>query len=411
MGKDRMGTPHVVFDGPDGTRATSLDRLPLMHGKDEAWLQGILDLYPSLLPAEAIDERVETPLVSLGQEIGTPAGPIDNLFISQNGYLVVVETKLWRNAEARRKVVAQVLDYAAQVRQWGYADLERIWRASGRATGSLWEDAHPEGCGESEWIDDVNENLRRGRMTLLIVGDGIRTEVRQLADAVSGHPDFQFRLGLVEVRLHRMEDDRVLAVPVTMARTQEIERAVVRIEQPAGASVRVEVETPAPSKGRKEPRPVLTEEVFFDELRSNPQCGEEAVGAARALLRRLDESLLSATWKGSAFSITFPDPSGSDELIPLAYVYTSGDIACEPMWTKGRLNKLWGDQEAAQRVWVALNDSALQAGATTKVTKKYEYPVLPLVDLAGREATFVEAMEGIIPILQKEAGGLQGKGP
>lgn len=46
--------------------------------------------------------RREAPLLSLGREIPTPVGSIDNLFLSRNGYLVVVETTLWRNPEARR---------------------------------------------------------------------------------------------------------------------------------------------------------------------------------------------------------------------------------------------------------------------------------------------------------------------
>ena len=67
----------------------------------------------SLVAIDEIDERVEPPLVSLGREVSTPVGAIDNLFLSRNGYLVIVETKLCRNPEARRQVAAQLIDYAA----------------------------------------------------------------------------------------------------------------------------------------------------------------------------------------------------------------------------------------------------------------------------------------------------------
>lgn len=129
-----------------------------------------------------IDERIQEPLVSLGCEIGTNAGPIDNLFISPNGYLVVGETKLWRNQEARRKIVVQILDYATQLRQWDYSRLEAEWQKQKGNTDSLWAYVHLEDSDdEVEWIDVVNANLSLGRMTLLIIGDGIRSEARQLS--------------------------------------------------------------------------------------------------------------------------------------------------------------------------------------------------------------------------------------
>lgn len=39
------------------------------------------------------------------------SGSIDNLYLSTGGYAVLVETKLWRNPQARREVLSQTLDY------------------------------------------------------------------------------------------------------------------------------------------------------------------------------------------------------------------------------------------------------------------------------------------------------------
>ena len=49
---------------------------------------------------------------------------VDNLFITPEGHLVVVEVKLWRNSEAHRKVVAQALEYATALFKFSYDDLE-----------------------------------------------------------------------------------------------------------------------------------------------------------------------------------------------------------------------------------------------------------------------------------------------
>src|SRR5437763_1047675 len=108
----RDGLPFIVQEHGGTLVWQALERVPLAETPREGWLKAVLDLSPSLLPIREIDERIEPPLVSLGREIETAAGPIDNLFLSANGYLVVVETKLWRNPEARREVVAQLIDYA-----------------------------------------------------------------------------------------------------------------------------------------------------------------------------------------------------------------------------------------------------------------------------------------------------------
>ena len=64
---DRFLHDDGIFGAPDGTQATSLDRLPLRHDKDEAWLQGILDLHPSLLPVPQPTRQVQK---SLGMHTG-----------------------------------------------------------------------------------------------------------------------------------------------------------------------------------------------------------------------------------------------------------------------------------------------------------------------------------------------------
>ena len=91
---------------PDKTRKALISINPEEGVFNESWLQELLDNYPEILPVNEI-EPVFWPLVPIGREVQTKAGPIDNLFISKEGYPVLVETKLWRNPQAKREVVAQ----------------------------------------------------------------------------------------------------------------------------------------------------------------------------------------------------------------------------------------------------------------------------------------------------------------
>ena len=80
----------------------------------EDMLQKIIYEEPSILPTNEID-GVFANLVPIGREIpvdlGNTTGYIDDLFISSKGFLVIVETKLWRNPESRREVIGQIIDY------------------------------------------------------------------------------------------------------------------------------------------------------------------------------------------------------------------------------------------------------------------------------------------------------------
>ena len=111
-------------------------------------------------------------------ELQTEAGPADILYITENGQLVVVETKLWRNPEARRVVVAQILDYAKQLTKWSYSDLAKLTAMTTKQGPSYLLDCvrkvNPN-IDEADFVDSVTNSLKSGDFLLLIVGDGIRT--------------------------------------------------------------------------------------------------------------------------------------------------------------------------------------------------------------------------------------------
>ena len=128
------GQPKWLRDGA----VLPLDAVALTERDiDEAWVQAHLDRFPELLPIADIGPSWG-PLVSLGRELPTSAGPVDNMFVSPAGDLTVVETKLWRNPEARRKVVGQILDYAAALSRLSFEELDDIVREADIDAGGIW---------------------------------------------------------------------------------------------------------------------------------------------------------------------------------------------------------------------------------------------------------------------------------
>ena len=265
---------------------------------DETRLQEILENHPELLPVEHFDVLYGPPLC-IGREVPTGAGRIDNLYISPNGYLTVVETKLWKSPEARRQVVAQIIDYTKHLAKWDYTDLGDVFgkyaAARGLAQKRVYEyvsEQSDDAPGEVEFYDAVGRCLRNARFLLLIVGDGIRENVEDLVAYLQQTPNLQFTLGLVEMSCYRVkregEATSLLMVPRVVAKTAEITRAIVQIKMSKEASTEVEASTTIPASppegGGTSP---LTKEEFFDLL--TKAVGSENAAKTRSFLDGLIE--------------------------------------------------------------------------------------------------------------------------
>lgn len=235
------------------------------EGYDEGWLQTLIQDFPTLLPVQDIEPGL-VPLIPVCMELSVPSGYVDNLMVTPDGGIVVVETKLWRNPQARREVVGQVLDYAKDLSGLVYEDLEQaIGAARKEPSFSLYTLVSSTGADvdEAAFIDRVSRNLSLGRFLLIIAGDGIQEGAEQLAGFVQRHVGLHFTLAVVELSAWRLPpDDRIIVLPKIIARTVEIERAVVRVER--GVEV---VPLEAPKSGTTSARAqTLSESQFYEAL-------------------------------------------------------------------------------------------------------------------------------------------------
>ncbi|MEQ9261201.1 MAG: hypothetical protein RIG84_19100 [Roseovarius sp.] len=194
-----------------------LKRVDLSSELTEKWLQELIFDNPEVLPLEEI-ELGSGQMVPLCRELRIPkAGGnvfLDILGVTARGRLVLVECKLWRNPQARREVVAQILEYAAHLRRWSYADLtaqlknKQGWKSSNPiherviAAGAEVE--------EAAFSDAVAQSLRTGDFDLVVAGDGIREDMAAIAEHLHGQGA---RLALLEFQVWSDETGRQLVVP------------------------------------------------------------------------------------------------------------------------------------------------------------------------------------------------------
>jgi hypothetical protein len=167
---------------------------------------------------------------------------------------VLVECKLWRNPEARREVVGQILDYAKVLSRWSFSDLQReVNSRTGMGPNALLglvRAADPN-VDEIQFTDAVTANLRRGRFLLLILGDGVREDVEAIASYLQAHAGLHFTFGLVEFPVYRLPGGERLVAPRVVTRTTSIVRNVVAV--PEGYIVQEPSETEAAADADADP--------------------------------------------------------------------------------------------------------------------------------------------------------------
>jgi len=288
-------------------------------GYDEAWLQRLIDGCPACLPVAEIEPGFGVP-VAVCREMPTPHGPVDNLLMTAGGDIVLVETKLWRNPQARREVVAQALDYASCLFAMDYEAFEAAClRGSfgGRPRPSRLFDLFAGEAGdEADFVDAVAANLRRGRVMVLVAGDGIRAEAAQLAGVLQSHAGFRFTFALVELAVWQAPDGAHLVVPRTLAQTVMVERGVVQVHEG-----QVTVLPPAVAAGGGAPRVgSITGDRFLEAMAALDPALPARI---RALVAAMEAEGIRPEWRGS---LNFVWDRPSDVPVNLGYIKPDGQL-------------------------------------------------------------------------------------
>ena len=230
---------NLIWVGPHGDDAPEiLRRVPLgsgvtSGGVDEATLQDLLFRFPQTLPIAAIDPSYDR-AVPICRELKLPSGAIDALYANNIGRLTLAEFKLWRNPQARREVIGQILDYAKDLASWDYEKLQdQIAHETGSEGNVLFElvrEQFPD-LNEAEFVDNVTRSLRRGEFLLMIVGDGIQESAANIVDFVQRYSGLRFNLAMVEAALYRDAHNSLIIQPRVLAHTEIVQRFVITGEQ------------------------------------------------------------------------------------------------------------------------------------------------------------------------------------
>ncbi|WP_438040202.1 hypothetical protein [Sorangium sp. So ce128] len=267
---------------------------------DRILIENVDLLADALREAEMIAE--DSALMFLGAQVDN----IDLVFAevrSDNGELrrlVLLEDKLLKNPEARRQVLAQILDYARVVQQsWASARLPELeYKLRGHA----------------QWVRENEEALRQScrhaDFLLVIAGDGIDEGLAKLAPRFAGRDDplSLTELALVSLAMYAL-DNEYLLVPHVVSAVLRSEREI---------TVRVLVQD---AQGRAVPADVLrdVQDEAAQANRGRLPVREEVIEFLRKAREPLDAALLPAypglertakPRKSLEYGLTLDDGSG-----------------------------------------------------------------------------------------------------
>lgn len=175
--------------------------------ENEAALQNILYEAPEVIPIDKLAENVAKPKLFV-KEAGLPgSGNTDLIGVDQDGGISIIECKLATNPDIRRKVIGQVLEYAAHLWQMTYEQFDNICsRAEGwgekrlaDAMRDVMEETN-EPWSEEDFRHKVSSTLERGDFRLVIAVDALSDELRRIIQFLNTRSDPAPRIYALEMR-------------------------------------------------------------------------------------------------------------------------------------------------------------------------------------------------------------------
>jgi hypothetical protein len=189
------------------------------------------------------------------REYPTNRGPIDILYITDNGDIIIVETKLLKNPESHRTVVAQAIDYAKSFTEETVDMIKNKMRKK-NLDYSLFDK-------NISFESILDKNIRNGNYSILIVGDEIHPNILGMVESIQAAPHLAFTVYAMSLNPYETENEKIIFYPKIESKTLEIERSVISIEI---INNEVKIDSSSPEKDRKGNKPIISEEEYINNL-------------------------------------------------------------------------------------------------------------------------------------------------
>jgi len=205
---------------------------PVRCQDEDRELQALLDQNHDLLPGDQIDPDDPCRWLLIKREMPVPdpstgleRWSIDFFLVDQHGVPTFVECKRYADTRARREVVGQMLEYAANGHHyWDKDRIRELAEATSIRRGTTFERAlealqPDEQMSSDDFLGRVQENLRQGQLRIVFFLEEAPMELRSVVDFLNRQMQFAEVL-LVEARQFDDGENRIV-VPALFGYTEQ----------------------------------------------------------------------------------------------------------------------------------------------------------------------------------------------
>lgn len=249
---------------------------PTQPYEGETQLQELLRAHPHLVPLHQLGDEILGPRIAVRELPLRPAGTLDVLAVDEAGGLTLIECKLDKNAESKRTVLGQIVEYASALWRMPYDDLDVL--VSGRAGRSLTELMEAALGDDDEWSpedfrESVDRNLKAGDFRLIVAVDQVNDRLRLMVEYLNEAGPSAMKVHLLEMRYFTSGETQVL-IPQLHGSTPTVSR-------------------------RERTSQKMTRDAFL------AGCNEQGRPFFSALLSALDNAGIPIEWLRTGFRIKF----------------------------------------------------------------------------------------------------------
>lgn len=209
------------------------ETMSVIHCKNEDLeLQRILELNPDLIPGDQINPSDPRRWLVIKREMPVPdpstgdsRWSIDLFFADQDAMPTFIECKRYNDTRAKREVVGQMLEYAANGHYYWTKDEMRTYaeKAAEKNGLSLDEEIKRLQPEETESVDaffqHVQDNLREGQVRLVFFMEESPPELKSVVDFLNKQME-RSEVLLVEARQYE-HDGKKIVIPILFGYTEE----------------------------------------------------------------------------------------------------------------------------------------------------------------------------------------------
>jgi hypothetical protein len=234
----------IFLKSPDGT----LVEFPAQKFDREDELQALVAEHPELLAGDVMTPGAPRRWMLISREMGVPdradapaRWSADHLFVDQDAMPTIVEVKRSTNTEIRRKIVGQMLDYAANaVRYWPVDSLRSSFEQSCASRQRDPQSEIAELLGTEADLDlfwsQLEHNLETGSIRMVFVADEIPGELQRIVEFLNEGLD-RAEVFAVAIPLHLDANGRRLLAPSLVGATEASRLSRKRSPHPGFESV------------------------------------------------------------------------------------------------------------------------------------------------------------------------------